>query len=640
MLVFDRHFNSGTRCILSPSLEIHQLRMLIQRLGRLLLPVVAGLSLAAGVVAAEEWQVHTVARGENLTVIAQRYGVTVNDIQTWNELTDDRLGIGQQLRILDQNREWYVVESGDSLSNIAEKFDTTVSLLRQLNRLRGSRIYPGQRLRIIPAPVDEAVHVVEHGDTLSDIAQRFDTSVARLKQINGLENDRIFVGQQLRLLEVDRTSHIVERGDALWEIARTYGMTVIDLRRINDLSSDRIYPGQVLKVTALSGNDSSSAPAQTKLATYVVERGDNLTDIARLHQMSLRELRDLNSLRGSLIHPGQQLKVRPLLGTRVDNGVYIGSLDWDKLKISVPGVAGVTADNGPYFFAKPKAIRQTGKTYTEESPISPGASYQHARVLFDAFKGQAEAMGRLDDRLAGWHFVLDPGHGGIDPGTVVSAEDEEGNRYYVVEDEYVYDLALRVYALLKAHGADVTLTILAANHLLRGNTPESSTFVHDRSEVFNDADWNRSNKPATWPKGGRSYLKKRVDIAQKAVSHTPVDRQVFLSFHADNNEPIGNAITLFYQQDRRHTDVASRDFGEKLLPAMGAGSRTRGRNLGVLRDNTIRYKLLVEMRNLAFNEHIWAIRYEQLRQRDAEKIVEALVSALGAESVPAAELPQ
>ena len=62
---------------------------------------------------------------------------------------------------------------------------------------------------------------------------------------------------------------------------------------------------------------------------------------------------------------------------------------------------------------------------------------------------------------------------------------------------------------------------------------------------------------------------------------------------------------------------------------MGAGSCVKGRNLGVLRDNPIKYKLLVEMRNLAFDEHIWAIRFEQLRQRDAEKIVEALVSVLG-----------
>jgi hypothetical protein len=49
----------------------------------------------------------------------------------------------------------------------------------------------------------------------------------------------------------------------------------------------------------------------------------------------------------------------------------------------------------------------------------------------------------------------------------------------------------------------------------------------------------------------------------------------------------------------------------------------------VLRSNPARYKLLVELRNLAYEDHIWAIRYDQLRQRDAEKVVKALLDELG-----------
>ena len=574
----------------------------------------------------QEWQHHTVSRGENLTIIARRYDVTIAQLREWNDLRSDRITIGQRLRIPEKDREWYVVRKGDNLSKIAERHDTTVALLRQLNNLRHSRIYPGQKLRLVPAPVDEAVHVVHAGETLTSIARRFATTVSRLKRINSLDSDRIYVGQQLRLREAEATTHIVERGDALWEIARTYGMSLRELRRINALKNDRIYPGQELKVLV---NGQTGDVKQPKMADYAVKRGDNLHEIARLHQMSLRELRDLNGLSGSLIHPGQVLKVRPLLGTHVDNGNYIGSLDWDDLKIAVPGVARIKAGNGPYFYERPKAHRQPDKTYVEESSISPSVSYRHARKLFERFEQKVEAMGRLDNRLAGWHFVLDPGHGGIDPGAIVSAKDAEGKRYYVVEDEFVYDLSLRVYALLKLHGAEVTLTLLSPNHLLRGSSPVSHTFVHDRNEVFNDAAWNKGNRRTAWPRGWQSHLNKRVDIAKNAVKGTPDERQVFLSFHADNNKPTGNAVTLFYFNDGRRCDHTSRDFGRKLLPAMGAGARTKGRNLAVLRNNPLKYKLLVEMRNLAFDEHIWAIRYEQLRQRDAEKVVEALLSVLG-----------
>ena len=55
----------------------------------------------------------------------------------------------------------------------------------------------------------------------------------------------------------------------------------------------------------------------------------------------------------------------------------------------------------------------------------------------------------------------------------------------------------------------------------------------------------------------------------------------------------------------------------------------KGQNLGVLRSNPARYKLLVELRNLAYEDHIWAIRYDKLRQRDAEKVVKALLDELG-----------
>jgi LysM repeat protein len=329
--------------------------MPIKRCIRLLLPAVIELIFLTGALSAQDWHIHTVARGENLTVIARRYSVTVDQLQTWNNLTSDRIFIGQELLIQQQDGEWYVVEKGDNLSVIARRFDTTVSDLQQLNQLRGSRIYPGQRLRVAPSPTDEAVYVVRRGDTLSEISQSLNISISQLKRINGLDDDRIYVGQQLRLREADMSSHIVERGDALWEIAKTYGMKVNELKDINNLTSDRIYPGQVLKIVAPPPDKPGAAPAQPPLATYVVKRGDNLIEIARLHQMSLRELRDLNNLRGSLIHPDQRLKVRPLLGTHSGDGGYIGSLDWENLKITVQGVKKIQTANGPYFYEKPNA---------------------------------------------------------------------------------------------------------------------------------------------------------------------------------------------------------------------------------------------------------------------------------------------
>jgi len=576
-------------------------------------------------VRAQEWQTHVVRRGENLTVIADKYGATVQDIRDWNDLRSDELAIGQHLRIPEPDTEWYVVRRGDSLSEIAEAHDVSLSFLRSLNHLRGNTIYPGQRLRVRPSPRDEAVHVVQSGDSLSRIAERYGVTVAHLREINDLSGSTIYPGQKLRLREAAPSVHIVERGDALWEIAEAYGLSLSHLKEINGLTSDRIYPGQELRLNG------ATAP---RIATYVVKPGDNLNEIARLHQMSLRELRQLNGISGSLIQPGQKLKVRPLLGGAPvpgDAGTALGNLadlDLDSLLPRVPGVARLQTGNGPYYYQAPHAKAQKSRGYFEKATISPAQCYRHGRELIDRFDAELDKQPPLSRRLAGWTIVLDPGHGGIDPGTIVSAKDAAGKRYYVVEDEYVYDLALRVYALLRLHGADVTMTLLSPDHLLRRNTTQAQTFVHERNEVFNDKAWNRRNREDTHPMGRQKYLDERKTIAKRAYRGKDQRRTIFLSFHADNDPESGGVFTLFHFQNRHGTDTVSRAFARGMLPAMGAGARTRGRNLGVLRGNPARYKLLVEMRNLAFADHIWAIRYDEIRQRDAEKVVKALLETV------------
>ena len=104
----------------------------------------------------------------------------------------------------------YVVERGDSLSRIAERFDTSVSRLVALNQLANrNRISIGQRL-LLPqdnqaiaatgaAPVG-GVYTVSRGDTVSRIAARFGLAPQSLLSANGIGNpDRIYPGQELRL---------------------------------------------------------------------------------------------------------------------------------------------------------------------------------------------------------------------------------------------------------------------------------------------------------------------------------------------------------------------------------------------------------------------------------------------------------
>jgi len=129
------------------------------------------------------------------------------------------LRIGQRLRILSSSEKssfasgrsreqnYYVVRRGETLSDISRKFRISINDIKEWNNLKGDRVVAGQKLVISP-DVDKvskgdrvfkkrSYHRVKRGETLSTIAQRYKMSVAELKRINNLRNNKIRVGQKL-----------------------------------------------------------------------------------------------------------------------------------------------------------------------------------------------------------------------------------------------------------------------------------------------------------------------------------------------------------------------------------------------------------------------------------------------------------
>ncbi len=565
---------------------------------------------------------YTVRRGDTLSVIAQQYGLSVSDLKDFNDIESDTIYPGMKLTTVEDTSEddevqfEYVVKKGDSLYSISHKFNVGLDLLRQLNHINGKMLYPGQRLQLRPSSLDEAVYVVRPGDTLSEIAQKYHIKVSTLKKLNGIRGHKILVGEKLRIKASQTGIHMVESGDALWEIARAYGMTVDELKKLNGLTTDQIYPGQELKL----------GPGKSETYDlYTVKPGDYLNDIARLYQMDLSELMKVNKLNNSLIHPGDVLKVNPILrGTEQS----VRDIDWDALICPENSVKSIAAGNGPYYYNRPRASHQKSRNYFEGPTLPPLETYKRAVKLMSALDRELTRQGHLDKALEGWHFVLDPGHGGQDPGTIVKVNDGNGNTVYMVEDEYVYDLALRVYVMLRLHSAEVTMTLLSPNHLIRRSSPPNMTFVNEKNEVYNSYKDNCSNKWCDWPNGGRDgNLSTRVKIARKAFRGVPENRRIFLSFHADIEPNMPGAPLVLYYRSRKtgRVDSKSKDFAKALLPALGAGAYSRGQNLGVLRNNPAPLKLLLEMRNLAYTDEAWAMRFEELRHRDAEKVVRGIL---------------
>jgi LysM repeat protein len=160
--------------------------------------------------------IHVVQWGETLSIIAARYGVTVNAIVSANGISNPNyIYAGQSLVIpggsspspapSSDGTTTYVVQSGDTLGAIAARYGTTVNYLTSLNGLMNPNfIYVGQVLLVpggtssTPASSDTCIYVVKAGDTLTKIALQYGTTVWAIAIENNLANPSfIYVGQRL-----------------------------------------------------------------------------------------------------------------------------------------------------------------------------------------------------------------------------------------------------------------------------------------------------------------------------------------------------------------------------------------------------------------------------------------------------------
>jgi LysM repeat protein len=115
------------------------------------------------------------------------------------------------------------------------------------------------------------VHVVQRGETLSEIAAQNGTTAQRLADINGIANpDRIQVGQHIRLPAPESTTHVVKPGETLTAIASASGTSVAAIAALNQIPNpDRIHPGQRLELGGTVGTPHAKphAPAASARAT-------------------------------------------------------------------------------------------------------------------------------------------------------------------------------------------------------------------------------------------------------------------------------------------------------------------------------------------------------------------------------------
>ncbi|TRX07891.1 LysM peptidoglycan-binding domain-containing protein [Flavobacterium gawalongense] len=208
---------------------------------------------------------YKVKRGDNLSEIANKYDVAVSDIKKWNKLKSNAVPYGKSLKIITEQSIVRTIKKEPKVEAVPSE---TVS---ESQRVVASEVKINKEEELASNPERKDIeYVVQKGDNLGNIAHKFGTTLADLKQWNNLSDHNIALGATLIVakdeivITTDKATansfkkkanlatgieYYVKKGDSLFSIAKKYpGVTISDIKKWNDIRGGNIKPGMKLKI--------------------------------------------------------------------------------------------------------------------------------------------------------------------------------------------------------------------------------------------------------------------------------------------------------------------------------------------------------------------------------------------------------
>ncbi|WP_316831593.1 LysM peptidoglycan-binding domain-containing protein [Pedobacter aquatilis] len=264
---------------------------------------------------------HIVKPKDNLNMLAEKYGTTINELKAINNLTSSNLSIGQVLKI--------PVKNGET----APAVTTTPATKEQPKAVE-------QTAEAANATMIE--HAVQPKEFLGKIAEKYGTTVEEIKKANNLSGNNLRIGQKLKIpatknIEEDKVvttaettiaatsevkdapgTYTVKKGESIFTIAKQYGITAYQIRKLNNLSDNNLSTGQVLKMpsdiaveipkqTEKTEQVAVKEPAKEESFIYTAGSGESIFNIAKKFNLTAYQIRTANKLNDNTITAGQKL---------------------------------------------------------------------------------------------------------------------------------------------------------------------------------------------------------------------------------------------------------------------------------------------------------------------------------------------
>ena len=223
----------------------------------------------------------------------------------------DTLNYTQQ-RITLPKTKYYTVKRGDNLGEIADKYSVTIADIKKWNKLKSNTVARGKSLKIITnVSVVQTVKKQQKTDSL------FIKNTSDKQQIAVSEVIISKEEKAKRLIKTDTLSsdvasyYVVQKGDNLSNIAKNHNVTVAEIKEWNHLSNASIQLGMSLQVAdkVVNSNVEIASAIKTENVEYIVKKGDNLGNIAKKFGSSVDDLKQWNNLQGNTIAAGNSLIV-------------------------------------------------------------------------------------------------------------------------------------------------------------------------------------------------------------------------------------------------------------------------------------------------------------------------------------------
>ncbi|MDN6471429.1 MAG: LysM peptidoglycan-binding domain-containing protein [Tetragenococcus koreensis] len=328
---------------------------------------------------------YTVQPGDSVWLIANKNGITMDQLRSWNNIQNDFVYAGQQLTVENNNNSndsnnngnsgnsgnsensdnsnnngnsssngsgTYTVKPGDSVWLIANNNGITMNQLRNWNNIQNDFVYAGQQLKVTNSSSSNnsgnagnsgntdngnssnngsSTYTVKSGDSVWLIANNNGITMDQLRSWNNIQNNFVYPGQQLTVANngnsnsssnsnsnsssnsnnnTSNSSYTVKSGDSVWLIANNNGITMDQLRSWNNIQNNFVYPGQ--KLTVKKGSASANNTNQTNSgsnSSHKVKSGDSLWMLSQEYDISISRLKSINNLSSDTIYIGQTLKV-------------------------------------------------------------------------------------------------------------------------------------------------------------------------------------------------------------------------------------------------------------------------------------------------------------------------------------------